>query len=44
MIWAGVPVLAHRYDEKLGPGEIVPVEIALNPTSAFFLKGLKPFF
>jgi hypothetical protein len=33
------PVLAHQHDEKLHPGEIVPVEIALNPSSTFFRGG-----
>jgi predicted acyl esterase len=33
------PVQAHTRDEKLKPGEIVPVEIEINPTSRFWHKG-----
>ena len=33
------PILAHQRDEKLAPGEIVPLEIALNPSSTFFRAG-----
>jgi predicted acyl esterase len=33
------PVLAHTKDEKLSPGEIVPVDIEICPTSKFFHKG-----
>ena len=33
------PTLAHQCDEKLAPGEIVPLEIALNPSSTFFRAG-----
>lgn len=33
------PVLAHTKDEKLAPGEIVPVDIEIWPTSKFFHKG-----
>lgn len=33
------PVLRNEKDEKLSPGEIVPVEIALNPSSTFFRRG-----
>ena len=33
------PVLANARDEKLSPGEIVMVEIAINPSSTFFSKG-----
>ena len=33
------PVQAHTCDEKLTPGEIVPVDIEIVPTSRFFHKG-----
>jgi predicted acyl esterase len=33
------PVQAHTCDEKLKPGEIVPVDIEINPTSRFWHKG-----
>lgn len=33
------PVLAHQRDEKLAPGDIVALEIALNPSSTFFRAG-----
>jgi putative CocE/NonD family hydrolase len=33
------PVLANTSDEKLSPGEIVPIQIAINPSSTFFVKG-----
>lgn len=33
------PVQAHRRREKLGPGEIVPVDIALYPFSRIWHKG-----
>lgn len=33
------PVQAHTYDEKLEPGQIVPVDIEIVPTSRFFHKG-----
>jgi len=33
------PVLAHTKDEKLSPGEIVPVDIEICPTSRFFHAG-----
>lgn len=33
------PVLAHRTDEPLQPGKIVPVDIALWPSSTFFAAG-----
>lgn len=33
------PVQAHICDEKLKPGEIVPVDIEIVPTSRFFHKG-----
>ncbi len=33
------PVQAHTCDEKLKPGEIVPVDIELVPTSRFWHKG-----
>ncbi|MDW2796374.1 CocE/NonD family hydrolase [Clostridium boliviensis] len=33
------PVQAHIYDEKLKPGQIVPVDIEIVPTSRFFHKG-----
>ena len=32
-------VQAHTCDEKLTPGEIVPVDIEIVPTSRFFHKG-----
>jgi predicted acyl esterase len=32
------PVQAHTCDEKLKPGEIVPVDIEINPTSRFWHK------
>lgn len=35
------PVQAHVCDEKLLPGEIVPVDIEIVPTSRFFHKGQK---
>jgi predicted acyl esterase len=34
-----LPVQAHRKDEKLSPGEIVPVDIAIVPSSRFWHKG-----
>ena len=33
------PVQAHTCDEKLEPGQIVPVDIEINPTSRFWHKG-----
>ena len=33
------PVLLHQRDEKILPGEVVPVEIAINPSSTFFARG-----
>ena len=33
------PVQAHTCDEKLKPGEIVPVDIEINPTSRIWHKG-----
>jgi predicted acyl esterase len=33
------PVLLHQRDEKIRPGEVVPVEIAINPSSTFFARG-----
>lgn len=33
------PVQAHTVDEKLQPGEIVPVDIEINPTSKIWHKG-----
>jgi predicted acyl esterase len=33
------PVQAHTCDEKLAPGEIVPVDIAIWPTSRIWHKG-----
>jgi len=33
------PVQAHTCDEKLAPGEIVPIDIEINPTSRFWHKG-----
>lgn len=33
------PVQAHTCDEKLEPGQIVPVDIEIVPTSRFFHKG-----
>jgi predicted acyl esterase len=33
------PVQAHTCDEKLKPGEFVPVDIEINPTSRFWHKG-----
>jgi predicted acyl esterase len=33
------PVQAHTCDEKVKPGEIVPVVIEINPTSRFWHKG-----
>jgi len=33
------PVLAHRKEEKLKPGEIVPIEIEIYPTSRIWHKG-----
>ena len=33
------PVQAHTCDEKLKPGQIVPVDIEIVPTSRFFHKG-----
>ncbi|MEM7017841.1 MAG: CocE/NonD family hydrolase [Pseudomonadota bacterium] len=33
------PVLLNQRDEKLKPGEVVPLEIALNPSSTFFTQG-----
>ncbi len=33
------PVQAHTCDEKSAPGEIVPVDIEINPTSRFWHKG-----
>ena len=33
------PVQAHTCDEKLKPGQIVPVDIEIVPTSRFFPKG-----
>jgi predicted acyl esterase len=33
------PILAHTKDEKLSPGEIVPVDIEIWPTSKFFHAG-----
>ncbi|MGI9591714.1 MAG: CocE/NonD family hydrolase [Myxococcota bacterium] len=33
------PVLAHQRERKLAPGEIVPVDIAINPSSTFFRAG-----
>lgn len=33
------PVQAHTETQKLKPGEIVPVEIEINPTSRFWHKG-----
>ena len=33
------PILLNDRDEKLSPGEIVPVDIALNPSSTFFERG-----
>ncbi|QOX61910.1 CocE/NonD family hydrolase [Anoxybacterium hadale] len=35
------PVQAHDEDEKLEPGQIVPVEIEINPTSRIWHKGQK---
>jgi predicted acyl esterase len=35
------PVQAHTCDEKLKPGEIVPVDIEIVPTSRFWHKGQK---
>lgn len=35
------PVQAHSCDEKLKPGEIVPVDIEINPTSRIWHKGQK---
>jgi predicted acyl esterase len=34
-----LPVQAHLKDEKLSPGEIVPVDIAIVPSSRFWHKG-----
>lgn len=34
-----LPVQAHLEEEKLKPGEIVPVDIAIVPTSRFWHKG-----
>ena len=33
------PVLLNARDEKLSPGEVVPLEIAINPSSTFFAAG-----
>lgn len=33
------PVQAHVCDEKLEPGQVVPVDIEINPTSRFWHKG-----
>ena len=33
------PILKHQKDERLAPGEIVPVDIEINPTSRFWHKG-----
>ena len=35
------PVQAHTCDEKVGPGQIVPVDIEIWPTSRFWHKGQK---
>jgi predicted acyl esterase len=35
------PVQAHTCDEKLNPGEIIPVDIEIVPTSRFWHKGQK---
>lgn len=35
------PVMAHRSEEKLSPGEIVPVEIEIVPSSRIWHKGEK---
>ena len=34
-----LPVLRHDRDEKLSPGQIVPVDIALYPIATFFAAG-----
>ena len=33
------PVQAHRSEQKLKPGEIVPVDVAIYPTSKIWHKG-----
>jgi predicted acyl esterase len=33
------PVLLNQSDEKLQPGEVVSVDIAINPSSTFFARG-----
>jgi len=33
------PVLLNARDEKLSPGDVVPLEIAINPSSTFFAAG-----
>ncbi len=33
------PVLLNSRDEKLSPGDVVPLEIAINPSSTFFAAG-----
>lgn len=35
------PVQAHTEDEKLEPGQIVPIDIEINPTSRIWHKGQK---
>ena len=35
------PVQAHTVDEKVEPGQIVPVDIEINPTSRIWHKGQK---
>ncbi len=35
------PVQAHKRDQKIKPGEIVPVDIAIVPSSRFWHKGQK---
>jgi uncharacterized protein len=33
------PVQAHRSEQKLMPGEVVPVDVAIYPTSKLWHKG-----
>lgn len=33
------PVMAHRWEQKLKPGEIVPIDVEFYPYSIFFHKG-----
>lgn len=33
------PVLAHRREQRLAPGEIVPVDIEIEPSSTIFFRG-----